>query len=286
MSKQNSSFLKGRISALLTKHKKEQVIKPALEKETGLIVKVLDEFDTDVFGTFTGDVERPGTQLETARLKAKQCLEISGFDIGLSSEGSFGPHPTIAFIPYNIEIVMLIDKKEDLEIWGEWAGTETNYSQTVVDSIEKAQKFAASTLFPQHHLVVKPSNGHPQELIKGISNLQALTEAVNWAISISPDKMVKIETDMRAHANPTRMANILKATNNLINKINSLCPKCSTPGFWLSERRPGLPCEWCELPTIEILSEIYMCQKCKYTLERMHPKGEKASAGRCQNCNP
>lgn len=40
MSNQNSSLLKGRVSALLTKHKKEQVIKPALETATGCRVEV------------------------------------------------------------------------------------------------------------------------------------------------------------------------------------------------------------------------------------------------------
>lgn len=286
MSNQNSSLLKGRVSALLTKHKKEQVIKPALETATGCRVEVLSNYDTDIFGTFTGDIDRPGTQLETARLKARRSMEISGFDIGLSSEGSFGPHPLIPFVPLNIEYVMLIDDRENLQIWGEWSGIDTNYSRETVDSLVKAEKFAALVGFPQHQLVVKPASGQPTDLIKGIFEYDELTRAFNWAISLSPERKAIVETDMRAHANPTRMANILKATQNLIAKLNSACPECNTPGFWLTERRAGLPCEWCETPTNEIMAEIYSCARCGKKEERMYPKGKKASAGRCPVCNP
>jgi len=286
VSNQNIYFLKGRVSALLSKHKKEQVIKPAFEIATGCRVEVLSNFDTDIFGTFTGDVPRPGTQLETAKLKARRAMEISGFDIGLSSEGSFGPHPSIPFVPLNIEYVMLIDDREKIEIWGEWSGYDTNYSSETVDSLVKAEKFAALAGFPQHQLVVKPSMPNSKELIKGICNHDALVNAVDWAISLSPERKAIIETDMRAHANPTRMANILKATQNLIAKLNSACPECNTPGFWLTERRAGLPCEWCEMPTNEIMAEIYSCIRCGKKEERMYTKGKKAPAGRCPVCNP
>jgi hypothetical protein len=286
VSKQNNSLLKGRVSALLTKHKKEKVIKPLFEQATGCRVEVLSNFDTDQFGTFTGVVERPGTQLETAKIKARRAIEISGLDIGLSSEGSFGPHPSIPFVPLNIELVMLIDDTEKLEICGEWSGTDTNYSRETVDSLDKAKEFAAMAGFPQHQLVVKPASAQTGELIKGIYEYDELVKAIAWAISLSPERLAIIETDMRAHANPTRMANILKATQNLIDKLNSVCSVCGTPGFWISERKIGLPCEWCEMPTNEIMSEISACQKCGHLRENLYPKGKKASAGRCPNCNP
>lgn len=286
MSNQNSSFLKGRVSALLTKHKKEQVIKPTIEKATGCQVEVFSNFDTDIFGTFTGDVPRPSSQLETAKMKAIRAIEVSGLDIGLSSEGSFGPHPLIPFAPINIEIVMLVDQRENIKIWGEWAGSDTNYSHETVTSFAEAEKFAISAGFPEHQIVVKPALGNISEMVKGISRKDELAKAVSWAISISPEQRAIIETDMRAHANPTRMANIMKATQNLIEKLNSLCPVCNAPGFCVNKRLPGLPCEWCEMPTNEILAEVSECLKCGYKNERMYPKGIKASAGRCHYCNP
>jgi hypothetical protein len=286
VSKLNNSLLKGRVSALLTKHKKEQVIKPIFEQATGCRVDVLSDYDTDMFGTFTGDVERPGTQLETARMKARRAIDISGLDIGLSSEGSFGPHPSIPFVPLNIELVMLIDDRGKLEICGEWSGSDTNYSRETVDSLDKAKEFAVMAGFPQHQLVVKPASGQPRDLIKGIHEYEELAKAIAWAISLSPERRAIIETDMRAHANPTRMANILKATQNLIDKLNSVCSACGAPGFWISERKIGLPCEWCETPTNEILSEISKCLKCGNVHEHLYPRGKKASAGRCPNCNP
>jgi len=282
----NKSFLKGRETALLTKHKKEIVIKPTLEKRTGCKVQVFSSFDTDVFGTFTGEIERAGTQIETARLKAEKAIELSGFDIGLSSEGSFGPHPSIPFVPFNMEIVMLVDRREELRIWGEYSGYNTNYRHDKVVSSDEAFKFAQMVGFPEHFLVIKPGKAEYNESIKGICDYDKLDEAVQWAIARSPEKSALIETDMRAHANPTRMSNILKATENLIQKIDSVCIKCGMPGFWVIEKKQGLPCEICGSSTSEILSEIWLCQKCGQREEMLFPKGKLASAARCNYCNP
>ena len=38
---------------LLTKHKKEEVIKPIVEEALGCILQVENRFDTDKLGTFT-----------------------------------------------------------------------------------------------------------------------------------------------------------------------------------------------------------------------------------------
>ena len=43
---------------IATKHEKEKVIAPILEKELGVKCFVAENFDTDVLGTFTGEVER------------------------------------------------------------------------------------------------------------------------------------------------------------------------------------------------------------------------------------
>jgi hypothetical protein len=111
-----SSFFEGRSAVLLTKHGKEQVIKPTLEKAVGVHVIIETGFNIDRFGTFTREIERPGSQLDTARLKAKKGMELTGLDIGLASEGSFGPHPVMPWVPWNVEIVLLVDQKEKLEI--------------------------------------------------------------------------------------------------------------------------------------------------------------------------
>lgn len=54
-------------------HQKEKVIAPLLEQELCIKVIVPQDFNTDIFGTFTRDVKRPGTQIATAKLKAEKA---------------------------------------------------------------------------------------------------------------------------------------------------------------------------------------------------------------------
>ena len=102
-----------RVAVLATMHQKELVMAPILE-ELGLKVIVPANFNTDTFGTFTREVKRPGTQIEAARIKAQKVLEITGETIAVASEGSFAPHPSLPYISSNREIVLLIDKENDL----------------------------------------------------------------------------------------------------------------------------------------------------------------------------
>ncbi len=280
----NSQVFKGRYAALLTRHSKEKTIAPVLESATGCRVLVESSYDTDLFGTFTLDIPRPASQMDTARLKAKKGMELLNADLGLASEGSFAPHPFNPFIPRNREIVILLDSMNNIEIYGEYAGIETNFNQTNVKSLMEAEAFARKTGFPEHFLIVSPHCGET-EFIKGIHIWEQLNEAVAWALSKSSDGYAVLQTDMRAHANPTRMANIQKAAENLVQKIHQKCPQCGTMGFSVVDYKRGLLCEWCGIPTDEIQAEIYKCQRCSYIKETAVGK-EKADPGRCGYCNP
>ena len=108
-----------RIAILGTMHGKERVIAPILAQEIGLKVIVPDNFDTDRFGTFTRDIKRIGTQIETARRKAQQAIELSGYDIGIASEGSFYPYPNLPLVSCNRELILLLDRVHNLEIIGQ-----------------------------------------------------------------------------------------------------------------------------------------------------------------------
>jgi len=100
-------------------------------------------------------------------------------------------------------------------------------------------------------------------------------------------KKVFIETDMRAHMNPTRMQNIRAATEDLVKNIWSTCPQCDCPGFVIVDVKRGLLCGGCSAPTDEILAYVYACQKCAYKEER-EPSETRAYAGAemCERCNP
>lgn len=280
----NQQVFKGRHAALLTRHSKEKVIAPVIEGATGCSVLVESSYDTDLFGTFTLDIARPASQMDTARLKAKKGMELLNADLGLASEGSFGPHPFSPFIPWNREVVILIDSLNNIEIYGEYAGCETNFNQVNIKSFTEAEAFARKIGFPEHFLIVSPHCGKT-EFIKGINTWEQLNEAVAWGMNKSSDGYAVLQTDMRAHANPTRMANIKKAAENLVLKISQKCPQCGMIGFSVVDYKRGLPCEWCGFPTDEIQAEIYKCQRCSFIKETAVGK-DKADPGRCGFCNP
>jgi hypothetical protein len=284
-----ASVFKDRVGVLATMHQKEEVMAPILEKELGVKLVVPQGFNSDEFGTFTGDIERRGNQLEAARHKAHAAMKLANTTLAFASEGTFGPHPLIPFVPYNHELVMLVDQEHDLEICGMAATTETNYSHKVVKDFHEALEFSRSAGFPAHGLIVKLTkfSSDQTEMIKGISNEQQLLKAVEFARQRSVDGNAYIETDMRAQYNPMRMKNIESATQDLIKNVSLLCPKCSWPGFKFIGRKQGLPCSGCGFTTELTLAHTYQCQKCRYHEEKLYPNGaEQADPGSCQICNP
>lgn len=275
----------GRNVVLLTKHKKDIAIKPILESATGCSLIVENRFDTDKLGTFTRDVERKKSQLETAREKNRVALKLSKADIVIASEGSFGSHP-MAPIPWNLEIVLLYDKQTQTEIFGVYEGSDTNFDHIITNDWPSVLQFASKVGFPSHHLIMRPDKEQGKPVIKDIDGFDNLEAAFHRCQKRSKSGSVFIETDMRAYANPTRMKNIALATQNLIEKINRHCPKCNAYGFMITEVVKGLPCEMCQWPSELTLKYIYQCHLCKHTEEELYPKGMNASAQYCHWCNP
>ena len=54
-------MFEGRRLLIATKHKKEQVIAPILEEGLGVQCFVPENYDSDIFGTFSGEIDRKDT---------------------------------------------------------------------------------------------------------------------------------------------------------------------------------------------------------------------------------
>ena len=91
-----SNYL-GQKVAFLTQHGKQDLVRAPLEAALGCQIVHTEGYDTDQLGTFTREVDRLGSQLEAARIKAKigmaltqvQCadaLERLGLNV-VQSEG-------------------------------------------------------------------------------------------------------------------------------------------------------------------------------------------------------
>jgi hypothetical protein len=275
----------GRKMVIATMHGKEDVIAPILEKTLGVNCVVPAHFNTDELGTFTGEIERMEDPVATARKKCLLALEVENCDLAIASEGSFGAHPSLLFLPCDDEFLLLIDKKNNLEIVARELSTETNFNGSIIQNLQEFHHFARSIGFPSHHLIVRRNKEDKTAIHKGIRTWSQLDEIfAEYSLRFGP---FYAETDMRAMANPSRMKVIEQATLKLVEKIHSFCPNCSAPGFSVTKAISGLPCEACNLPTRSTLSHLHCCQKCGYQSEEKFPNHKIIEDPMyCDFCNP
>jgi hypothetical protein len=212
-------------------------------------------------------------------------MELTNCDLVIANEGSFGPHPTLYFVPADDEFLLFIDKKNGLEIIARELSTETNFNGSAIKSKKNLLEFADIANFPSHGLILRKSKNENRDIVKGITNEEQLIKV--FYNLINNFGTAYIETDMRAMYNPTRMRIIKRAAEKLIKKINTLCPVCNMPGLGITDAKEGLPCEICNFPTRSTLSYIYSCQKCSYQKEEKYPKGKQTEDPMyCDYCNP
>ncbi|HQW56123.1 MAG TPA: hypothetical protein PK076_08350 [Saprospiraceae bacterium] len=278
-------MFKERHLLIATKHNKEKVIAPFFEKYLGVQCFVAPDLDTDKLGTFTGEIERKDDPITTARNKCLMAMELTGCDLVVASEGSFGPHPNIHFIPADDEFLIFIDKKNNLEIIAREIVTETNLNGSEIKTEKELQEFATNVKFPSHGLIIRKAKDDLEEIVKGITDIGQLYTVFHQFVV--KHGTAYIETDMRAMYNPTRMKVIERATAKLVDKIMNRCPSCKMPGFGITDSIIGLPCEICKVPTYSTLSYIYTCQKCAFSIEKNYPNGKITEDPMyCNFCNP
>jgi len=277
---------KQRECVLATMHNKESVIALVLKEEIGIHVTIPTHFNTDRFGTFTRDVARADNQLEAARAKALAAMKLTGLDLALASEGSFGAHPSMLFLPSNLELVLLIDKKNDIEVVGHYRTGSVRVQSQKVWTPEETVEVALSWGFPAQGVIVRLSEERKWGIYKEVRTIDELQKISRALLSHWWTKSIFLETDMRAHRCPARMVSIKEATLDLIKNCLSLCPQCRTPGFVVTEVLRGLPCSGCGLPSELATALLFSCQKCLCTESRPVEGCTTADPGQCGRCNP
>lgn len=283
--KTSYDFYKNRELLIVTKHKKEKIIAPLFEKEFELKCFISKKFDTDSLGTFSGEVSRKSDALETLRQKCFQAMELEGFDLAIATEGSFGNHPSAFFATANDELIMLVDKKNNIEIIERVLSFETNFYAQEIHTKEALVTFLNKVQFPSHGIIIKDKEKDWKKIKKGIVNHQTLDSY--YKEFTKNGNSCFVETDMRASYNPTRMKVIKEVSLKLIHKINSFCPNCHIPGFGIFRAEVGLLCNSCSLPTKSTAAHIYKCLKCSYEEKRLYPNGKLTEDPMyCDFCNP
>jgi len=278
------NWFENRELLIATQHGKEKAIAPLLEQAFSLRCSLPQAFDSDQFGTFSGEIERTFSAHETARLKGREAARIASSDLVLSSEGSFGSHPQLYFLPLNTELILLQDFKNKFEILVSESTTETNYAAAEIASENDLFKFAERIGFPAHAIILKNCAKGFAACIKGIHTAEELRAGFH---SISAQfGAVYAETDMRAMHNPMRMQAIKKACEKLVVRMQTCCAQCGLPGFGEISFTPGLPCSWCNEPTQLPMQRVLSCAHCEHTLHEAINPDNVADPMHCFHCIP
>ena len=282
----------GAAVALATKHQKQDAIAPALEAVPGLRVVVAQGLDTDALGTFTGEIPRPGTPSQTALTKARLGMRALGVARGVASEGSFGPHPELGFVAVGVELLAFIDDELGIELVERRICEQTNFAHLETGALDvRTDSFLERVGFPAHALIVRANRPQgddaPGPLYKGVSDLAVLRRAIAQCAAASSDGQARLETDMRAHKNPTRMGEIALLAAALGRRLAQTCVACGAPGFGLVGVERGLRCCLCARPTELVACELDGCARCGHSERRPQSDGLGcADPACCEHCNP
>ncbi len=276
---------KNRKMVIATMHGKEAVITPPFIKHFQVHPTLPKDWNSDLLGTFSGEIPRVVSPLEALRVKCEQAMKNTDTDLAVASEGSFGPHPSIPFIPINTEMLMFMDLKNKLEITATVHSLETNFNSQMIEDLEALELFVRQTQFPAHALILKRPQGDKPVFLKGITQEDQLKKYAQ--ILINQEGSAWVETDMRAMMNPTRMKTIGQCAEKLVTHILMKCPQCKLPGFSPDKPIHGLPCAQCGQPTSSAIGWLHRCAACGYQ-QLEHNKGGKLleDPGFCTYCNP
>lgn len=274
----------GQMVAIATMHEKERIIAPLLEDALGVHTMVPESFNTDQFGTFTREIKRAGDQRAAARAKAEAALQITDGQVAVASEGAFGPHPSLPFAQVGNELVLFLDTARKLEVVGIAPFHRTNLAHATIRTLDELHAFAAQVGFPEHGVIVRRSeSGGP--IYKECRTLPELEAAASRLLRPFWRRRIFVETDMRAHRNPTRQAGIKAATEALIENLLRTCPLCGSPGFSPTVPVTGATCEQCQRPTEVPYADRYACHACGHEAQLPRPVTTTSPAN-CAFCNP
>lgn len=270
---------------LTTKHQKSEALLTPCKEILGAHISEFF-FDTDTLGTFSGEIPRKKTSRETVREKCLISIMHSTNPYALATEASFGPHPQNPFIPSHFEQIYFVDSIRNFELCVSKIFTNTNYFMGIASTLNELIEIAEKCFFPTHGIILKE---HPYEknsvLIKDSMTYEDLHKGYHSLTTQKSNKKVIVETDMRAHRNPTRMNNIGALGYELFTRLLETCPTCHLPGWGIIEQLPGLECARCGFSTPLAKYNVYGCVSCPYKITHEIPQ-QAATPTVCPYCNP
>jgi len=268
------------VVGVTTMHGKESQITQGFKDVLDWEIVAVD-IDTDSFGTFTGDVPRPLSPKETARAKCLAGIEASGITRMIASEGTFSPHPMMPFLTLNTELLVFVDKENDLEVFQTYSSTEVIAFKETINADADLDRLVLAADLPNHALILRDDSEPPRVYAKGVVNLDQLRESM----PVKVDRPLILETDFRAMFNPSRQINITECAKLLAQRLATKCQSCDSIGWGIVDYEKGLPCSDCGArANREVSAEVFGCPKCNHREKRL--VDALASPSNCDFCNP
>ncbi len=210
---------------IATMHGKEAVLAPLLA-DLGWHVLLPVGYDTDGLGTFSGDVRRPGTAIEAALEKCRRACEATGIPRAVSSEGSYRPCQKQFPGARNVELLGFVDRERGIELVEHLTNVPTRLVKGRVppDLHSPSVKELLATMgWPAVRAMVVPHDPGlgvmPDQVYKGLATEQELAAALQACAAMSGDGCAHLETDLRAHMNPQRMASVAMVGLELVKRL-------------------------------------------------------------------
>lgn len=266
---------------LITKHGKQHLLAPVFT-ESGWTLDVAGA-DTDSLGTFSGDVPRRHSPLETARRKALLGVELGDAPWLVSSEGSIGS--MLPGVVDDVELVALVQRDTRTIVVGRAIGYGLRAVQFKVESNtteEEIIRRCADADLPRHRLLVATSDRR-DAAIGDLAHVEDVLDACQRLVR--PHRTLTVQTDFRAHLCPSRQSVIIEAARDLMIRMSQECPRCGAAGFGEEESIPGRLCAECGSPTDDAIAQRWVCPTCRFQEDRL-VRVELADPSHCSWCNP
>lgn len=264
------------VASLLTRHHKGRYVAGALQA-CGIAVMEDDRWDTDQLGSFCGQQAREQSAPATAALKAILAADLSGTELGLGSEGSFGGGPVPGILPWQQELLALYNANTGQIITGRAQGPAP-LSATAVADIQSLQQLFER--YPGQGWMLRSGESVHKGLLDTEAVLRVLPESTAASGYVWP---ITLEPDWRAMMSPLRGVRIREAAANLAARLTSFCQACGTADFWHDHAETGLPCRDCGAPTSRVRLTKARC-RCGY--ESVNERADWADPYYCEYCNP
>jgi hypothetical protein len=262
---------------LATHHHKGRIIAPVAEAFGWRLDEC--DVDTDTLGTFSGEVPRHHSPLDSARRKA-ELAPSDDHAWRAASEGSVSRAWWGGV--RDEELVVALAPGASVFVVGRAVGTATRAVALSVspgtwnDEIDDAVVHA---LEGGHHLIATRG---PQVLGKGLATSDEVRELCLCRDGAEP---TLLETDFRAHLCPSRATVIADAARDLLTRLTTRCPDCAQVGVGPVAIIIGRPCAWCGAATDEPRGTTWACPWCRWRDDRIDDE-RPVDPGRCPRCNP